>query len=84
MARITVEDCIKFVNGNAFELVVLASTRARDLADGASPLIKRENHKNPVLALREIACEAVSIDTLREKTIAYHQIYPANGDDSIF
>lgn len=54
MARITVEDCIEKVN-NRFELVLLATKRARQVARGASPLVPDENDKPTVIALREIA-----------------------------
>ncbi len=54
MARITVEDCIEKVN-NRFELVLLATKRARHIARGAAPLVEEENDKPTVIALREIA-----------------------------
>jgi DNA-directed RNA polymerase subunit omega len=54
MARITVEDCIEKVN-NRFELVLLATKRARQVARGAAPLLPDENDKPTVIALREIA-----------------------------
>ncbi|RKZ50372.1 MAG: DNA-directed RNA polymerase subunit omega [Candidatus Parabeggiatoa sp. nov. 3] len=54
MARITVEDCLEHTN-NRFELVLLASKRARQLAMGAAPLVPIENDKPTILALREIA-----------------------------
>jgi DNA-directed RNA polymerase subunit omega len=54
MARITVEDCIEKVN-NRFELVLLATKRARQVARGAAPLVPDENDKPTVIALREIA-----------------------------
>ena len=54
MARITVEDCIERVN-NRFELVLLATKRARHLARGAAPLVEEQNDKPTVIALREIA-----------------------------
>lgn len=64
MARLTVEDCILRVP-NRFELVMLSSQRARDLSSGAAPLIDRENDKNPVIALREIAEGVVELDSLK-------------------
>jgi DNA-directed RNA polymerase subunit omega len=59
MARITVEDCLEYVE-NRFDLVLLASKRARQLANGARPLVPAENDKPTVLALREIATGKVS------------------------
>ncbi len=58
MARVTVEDCVEKVR-NRFELVVVASQRSREISAGADPLIERDNDKNPVIALREIADEKV-------------------------
>jgi DNA-directed RNA polymerase subunit omega len=63
MARVTVEDCVLQVP-NRFELVMMAAQRARDIASGASLTIDRDNDKNPVVALREIADETVSLDAL--------------------
>ncbi len=54
MARVTVEDCLDHVN-NRFDLVLLASKRARQLVNGVDPLLKWENDKPTVMALREIA-----------------------------
>ncbi|WP_455205457.1 DNA-directed RNA polymerase subunit omega [Kaarinaea lacus] len=54
MARVTVEDCLDYVE-NRFELVLLASKRARQIAYGKDPLVQWENDKSTVLALREIA-----------------------------
>ena len=54
MARVTVEDCINIVD-NRFELVMLAAQRARSLSSGAELTVDRDNDKNPVIALREIA-----------------------------
>ncbi len=68
MARVTVEDCILKVP-NRFDLVLLAAQRARELSSGAAPAVERENDKNPVIALREIAEEAIDIDDLREKLV---------------
>jgi DNA-directed RNA polymerase subunit omega len=69
MARVTVEDCILKIP-NRFELVLLASQRARDLSAGAEPTLERENDKDPVIALREIAEEGVDVDELREMMIS--------------
>ena len=68
MARVTVEDCIDKVE-NRFELVLLASHRARMISQGASITIDRDNDKNPVVALREIADETLSPDDLKEDLI---------------
>jgi DNA-directed RNA polymerase subunit omega len=64
MARITVEDCVERVPSR-FELVMLASQRARDISAGAALNIDRDNDKNPVVALREIAEDRVELDHLR-------------------
>ena len=68
MARVTVEDCIDKVD-NRFELVLLASHRARLISQGAPITIDRDNDKNPVVALREIADETVSPGDLKEDLI---------------
>jgi DNA-directed RNA polymerase subunit omega len=68
MARVTVEDCIDKVD-NRFELVLLASHRARQISQGAAITIDRDNDKNPVVALREIADETLSPDDLKEDLI---------------
>lgn len=54
MARVTVEDCLKYVDSN-YDLVLKASKRARAIANGAEPLVERDNDKPTVIALREIA-----------------------------
>lgn len=68
MARVTVEDCIREVP-NRFDLVLLASQRARQVAAGSPLTISRDNDKNPVVALREIAAKTVSLDDLQESLI---------------
>ena len=68
MARITVEDCVDKVD-NRFELVLLASHRARQISQGAPLHVERDNDKNPVVALREIADEALSPGDLKEDLI---------------
>lgn len=68
MARVTVEDCIDKVD-NRFELVLLASHRARQISQGSQITIDRDNDKNPVVALREIADETLSPDDLKEDLI---------------
>lgn len=68
MARVTVEDCIDKVD-NRFELVLLASHRARQISQGAMITVDRDNDKNPVVALREIADEMLSPGDLKEDLI---------------
>jgi DNA-directed RNA polymerase subunit omega len=68
MARVTVEDCIDKVE-NRFELVLLAGHRARLISQGAQITIDRDNDKNPVVALREIADETLSPGDLKEDLI---------------
>ncbi|MDO5705030.1 MAG: DNA-directed RNA polymerase subunit omega [Paracoccus sp. (in: a-proteobacteria)] len=72
MARVTVEDCVDKVP-NRFDLVMLASHRAREIASGAALTIDRDNDKNPVVALREIAEETQPVDDLRERMIEASQ-----------
>ena len=68
MARVTVEDCIDKVP-NRFELVLLAAHRARSISQGAPITVERDNDKNPVVALREIADETIVPEDLREEYI---------------
>jgi DNA-directed RNA polymerase subunit omega len=68
MARVTVEDCVLKIP-NRFELVMLASQRARDISAGAALTIDRDNDKNPVVALREIADAAIDLDALSNSVI---------------
>ncbi|PRX37280.1 DNA-directed RNA polymerase subunit omega [Meinhardsimonia xiamenensis] len=68
MARVTVEDCVDKVP-NRFELVLLAAHRAREISAGAPITVDRDNDKNPVVALREIAEETQPVDELRERLI---------------
>src|SRR5438270_10710297 len=74
MARVTVEDCIDKV-GNGFDLVLLASHRARMISSGAPITVERDNDKNPVVALREIAETTVSPEDLREELVHSLQKY---------
>ncbi len=74
MARVTVEDCIDKVE-NRFDLVLLASHRARMISSGAPITVDRDNDKNPVVALREIADETVSPGDLKEDLIHTLQKY---------
>ena len=66
MARITVEDCVEKVS-NRFQLVLMATTRARQVARGAAPLVSEENDKCTVIALREIAAGVVDESILDEE-----------------
>ncbi len=68
MARVTVEDCVDKVD-NRFELVLLAAHRARQISQGAQITVDRDNDKNPVVALREIADETLSPADLKEDLI---------------
>ena len=74
MARVTVEDCIDKVE-NRFELVLLASHRARLISSGAPLTVDRDRDKNPVVALREIAEETIAPDDLKEQLIHSLQRY---------
>ena len=68
MARVTVEDCVERIP-NRFELVMLAAKRSREIASGSVLTVERDNDKNPVVALREIADETVPLDDLREELV---------------
>lgn len=83
MARVTVEDCITKVK-NRFELVLLATQRARELSSGSLPTVPRDNDKNPVIALREIADETVQVPDLRERFLysLQHQSYGFSSQET--
>lgn len=68
MARVTVEDCILKIP-NRFELVLIAAQRARDVASGAPITLERDNDKNPVVALREIADETIGLEQVKNSLI---------------
>lgn len=68
MARVTVEDCVLKIP-NRFELVMLAGQRARDISSGGQLTVDRDNDKNPVVALREIAEETVNLDNLKNAVV---------------
>ncbi|HXV31184.1 MAG TPA: DNA-directed RNA polymerase subunit omega [Sinorhizobium sp.] len=68
MARVTVEDCVLKIP-NRFDLVMLSAQRAREIAAGAPLTVERDNDKNPVVALREIADSSIDIDNLRQSLI---------------
>ena len=70
MARVTVEDCVDKVP-NRYELLMVAAQRAKDIASGAPLTVERDNDKNPVVALREIAAGHVSKDILKQRDQDY-------------
>lgn len=72
MARVTTEDCVDKVP-NRFDLVMLAAHRAREISAGSQLTVDRDNDKNPVVALREIADETQSAEELRERLIESNQ-----------
>jgi DNA-directed RNA polymerase subunit omega len=74
MARVTVEDCIKVVDSR-FELILLASERARTLSKGAQPLLDRDRDKNPVVALREIAEKVLDLEETKAGLVKGLQKY---------
>ncbi|HEY8964553.1 MAG TPA: DNA-directed RNA polymerase subunit omega [Alphaproteobacteria bacterium] len=80
MARVTVEDCILEVP-NRFELVMLAAQRARKIGTGAALTLDRDNDKNPVVALREIAEKTIVTDELKEDLTQSYQKVHLNEDD---
>ena len=80
MARITVEDCIdKFPS--RFELVLIASNRARKLHSGETPTVDKDNDKNTVIALREIANQTIKIDDLKNNLIEEYQTVSLSEDE---
>ena len=68
MARVTVEDCIKVID-NRFELILIASERAKTLAKGVEPLLERDRDKNPVIALREIAENCLDLEATKSDLV---------------
>ncbi len=83
MARVTVEDCLENVD-NLFHLVLLASQRARRLANGAEPTIPWENDKPTVVALREIAEGTITAEMLREPDPEIEAPVPDADNQSMF
>ncbi len=82
MARVTVEDCIEKVP-NRFRLVLLAAHRARNISAGSALTIDRDNDKNPVVALREIADETLEMDTLKESLITgLQRVLPSEDEEA--
>lgn len=82
MARITVEDCLEHVE-NRFDLVLLAARRARQIAQGADPLVPAENDKPTVLALREIAENLITASSMDEMEAQAEIEKIATDDDLI-
>ena len=81
MARVTVEDCILKVD-NRFDLIVLAAHRGREITAGSELTVSRDNDKNPVVSLREIADETIKIDDLKESMIASLQTQLVDDETS--
>tara|TARA_B100000029_G_scaffold474396_1_gene516657 strand:+ start:1427 stop:1891 length:465 start_codon:yes stop_codon:yes gene_type:complete len=80
MARITVEDCVdKFPS--RFELVLVASQRARKLFSGENPTVEKDNDKNTVIALREIADSTISVEEMKEGLIEEYQTITINDEE---
>ena len=80
MARITVEDCIdKFPS--RFELVLVASQRARNLHSGDNPTVDKDNDKNTVIALREIADSTISVEVMKENLIQEYQTVTISDEE---
>ena len=81
MARITVEDCVdKFPS--RFELVLVASQRARKLYSGDEPKVEKDNDKNTVIALREIADSAISVNDMKENLVTEYQTVTISDEES--
>lgn len=81
MARVTVQDCVKKIP-NRFDLVVAAAQRARQLAAGAPLTIERDNDKNAVVSLREIAGETINLEKLRDASIWSYRRQLDNEEDN--
>ena len=81
MARVTVEDCILKVD-NRFDLIVLAAHRGREITAGSELTVSRDNDKNPVVSLREIADETIKIDELKESMVASLQTQLVDDETS--
>ena len=81
MARVTVEDCIIKVD-NRFDLIVLAAHRCREITAGSELTVSRDNDKNPVVSLREIADETIKISDLKESMIASLQTQLVDDETS--
>lgn len=81
MARVTVEDCILKVD-NRFDLIVLAAHRGREITSGSELTVPRDNDKNPVVSLREIAEETIEVKDLKESMVASLQTQLLDDDHS--
>ncbi len=88
MARVTVEDCVKIIESR-FELILVASQRARTLSKGVEPLLERDRDKNPVVALREIAEGKLDLEDTKSELVKglqkYHEevlIEPEDEEES--
>jgi DNA-directed RNA polymerase subunit omega len=81
MARVTVEDCVDKIP-NRFDLVLLASQRARQISAGAELTVDRDRDKNPVVALREIADETITPDELNEAVVSGLQRFRVDDEDA--
>ena len=82
MARVTVEDCVKKIP-NRFDLVIAAAQRSREISNGIAIEVDRDNDKNPVVSLREIASEAVDAESLQERFIRSMQKNIIKDDNNI-
>ncbi|KAA3629142.1 MAG: DNA-directed RNA polymerase subunit omega [Proteobacteria bacterium] len=82
MARVTVEDCLERVD-NRFQLVMVATKRARQLAMGANPTVPWDNDKPTVVALREIACGNIDASILDEVMAAEHALESTLSDEEV-
>ncbi len=80
MARVTVEDCIEKIP-NRFDLVLTASHRARNIQKGEALSVERDNDKNPVVALREIADETIDIEKIEDKIVTSLQRLKPNDEE---
>ena len=82
MARVTVEDCVKKIP-NRFDLVIAAAQRSREISNGIAIEVDRDNDKNPVVSLREIAVEAVDSESLQERFIRSMQKHLIKEENNI-
>jgi DNA-directed RNA polymerase subunit omega len=81
MARVTVEDCIEKIP-NRFRLVLMAAHRARNISAGSALTIDRDNDKNPVVALREIADETLDMDMLKDSLVTgLQRVLPSEDEE---
>ena len=81
MARVTTEDCVRSVP-NRFQLVIYACKRAREISAGSEIDIEKENDKNTVLALREIADEKISVGDVKEDIIKSYQLVQEKEEEN--